>query len=306
MVIRQALEHWEDNMYVAFSGGKDSSVMLDLVWSINPNITAVFSDTGNELDSIREHVASYGDRVVWVKPKMTFWEVVDKHGWPVISKKMSDYINRCRKTKSDAVIKRHKFGLNSDGSPSPMSKIPDKWWKFVDGSIDVTNKCCGILKNDPTAEYRRQTGRFAFVGTMAGESRAREISYLNHGGCNAFDQKDPCSRPIMFWTEQDVLQYHIDKKLPMAKAYGEIKSRRGKLYCTDCQRTGCKFCLFGVHLEDGENRIQYLSRVEPESWEEFVRHGGNNVMEELGADWKPYQKPDIQQDMFDEEYEEPV
>jgi len=300
--IREWYEAHDGLVYVAFSGGKDSSVLLNLVWSLYPDVPAVFSDTGNELQSIREHVESYGDKVIWVKPKVTFWEVVDKYGWPIISKKTSDYINRCRRTKNPDVIKRHKYGLKKDGSPSPKSKIPNKWWKFVDGDIDVTNKCCGALKNNPTSEYRKKTGRTAFVGTMADESDARENSYINHGGCNAFNQKDPCSRAIMFWTEQDVLQYHVEKELSLAGAYGDIVNVGGKYKTTDCSRTGCKFCMFGVHLENGENRIQYLSRVEPDSYDEFVNRGGDKVMDAIGVDWKPYNF-ETQTDLFDPSYE---
>jgi len=306
-LIRQALEHFDDQMYVAFSGGVDSTVMLDLVWSVDPTIPAVFSDTGNELESIREFVRGYGDRVVWVEPDMTFDEVVDKWGYPVVSKKMSDYINRCRRTKSERVIKRHRYGLKADGSPSPMSKIPAKWWHLVEGDIDVTNRCCGILKDRPTGKYREATGRFAFVGTMAEESMTRRNSYLNEGGCNAFSQKDPCSRPVMFWTGADMKEYIVTNDLKISSAYGEIVEQvDGSKKFSGHQRTGCKFCLFGIHLEptNQPNRIQKLYTEEPEAYFHcIVNLHYDVVMNELGVDWRPFKEPDVQTDMFDARYE---
>ena len=45
--------HFPDSTYVSFSGGKDSTVLLDLVRRINPNIPAVFSNTGLEYPEIQ-------------------------------------------------------------------------------------------------------------------------------------------------------------------------------------------------------------------------------------------------------------
>lgn len=44
--IRQWVEYYgEEGVYVSFSGGKDSTVLLDLVRQMYPNVTAVFVDT---------------------------------------------------------------------------------------------------------------------------------------------------------------------------------------------------------------------------------------------------------------------
>lgn len=44
--IKEWYEYFNGNVYIAFSGGKDSSVLLDLVRSIYPNVKAVFADIG--------------------------------------------------------------------------------------------------------------------------------------------------------------------------------------------------------------------------------------------------------------------
>ena len=86
-----------DGVYVSFSGGKDSTVLLDLVRQEYPEVPAVFVDTGLEYPEIREFVRSYGDRVTWLKPKMNFRQVIDKYGYPIFSKEISESISDSRK-----------------------------------------------------------------------------------------------------------------------------------------------------------------------------------------------------------------
>lgn len=51
-------QHYDGKVYVAFSGGKDSTVLLDIVRRIYPDVPAVFSDTGLEFPEVREFVKS--------------------------------------------------------------------------------------------------------------------------------------------------------------------------------------------------------------------------------------------------------
>lgn len=306
ILIHEAMEEYNGLMYIAFSGGKDSTVLSDIIKRLYPDIPMVFANTGNELDSVINFVETFGDEVTIVLPKMTFEQVVKKYGYPVISKMVSEYVNRVRRTKSESVRQRHLVGLNADGSSSPRSKISNKWQFLINAPFDVTNKCCGHLKNKPTAPYRKKTGRTAFVGTMASESAARLNSYVNHGGCNAFDQKEPVSRPLMFWTDQDILEYLKVRNVPYADCYGDIIEEDGQWKTTGENRTGCKFCLFGINYDGTPNRIQRLAVTEPESYKyciEVLRY--DKVMDFLGEDWRPY-VPKIQQDLFDPKFNEEV
>ena len=95
--IRQWInEYGEDGVYVSFSGGKDSTVLLDLVRQDYPNVKAVFFDTGLEYPEIREFVKTY-DNVDCIRPKMNFREVITKYGYPMISKEVSECVYGARK-----------------------------------------------------------------------------------------------------------------------------------------------------------------------------------------------------------------
>lgn len=85
-----------DGVCVAFSGGKDSTVLLHLVRECYPNVKAMFSDTGLEYPEIRNFVKTI-ENVDWVKPELTFREIVLKHGYPVFSKEISETIWYARK-----------------------------------------------------------------------------------------------------------------------------------------------------------------------------------------------------------------
>ena len=87
--IRQWIEEYgEEGVYVSFSGGKDSTVLLDIARSVYPDIKAVFVDTGLEYPEIRQFVKTF-DNIDWLRPKMNFKQVIEKYGYPFISKEVS-------------------------------------------------------------------------------------------------------------------------------------------------------------------------------------------------------------------------
>lgn len=94
--IREWYEHWEGNVYVSFSGGKDSTVLLDIARNIYPDIEAVFSDTGLEYPEIREFVKSFPN-VTIVKPKHSFKQILTKYGYPIISKEVANVVDNARR-----------------------------------------------------------------------------------------------------------------------------------------------------------------------------------------------------------------
>jgi 3'-phosphoadenosine 5'-phosphosulfate sulfotransferase (PAPS reductase)/FAD synthetase len=60
--IRGWYDHWDGDVYVSFSGGKDSTVLVDIVEKMGYiDIPLVFVDTGLEYPEIREFVRGGGE-----------------------------------------------------------------------------------------------------------------------------------------------------------------------------------------------------------------------------------------------------
>lgn len=238
--------------YVSFSGGKDSTVLLDIVRGLYPDIEAVFVDTGLEYPEIRQFVKTF-DNI------------------------------KMRKHLEDSKHYKYRFDkLNGDkGSYS----CPQ--WKFLlKAPFKISNKCCNVMKKKPAHNYHKQTGKVPFIGTMAEESRLREQKYLQNG-CNGFKNKIPTSTPMAFWTEQDVLQYIYENKLPIASVYGDV-IKNDKYYTTGCQRTGCMFCGFGCHLEKYPNRFQRLAETHPKQYDYIINKlGMGEVLDYIGVEYRP-------------------
>lgn len=250
------------NVYVSFSGGKDSTVLLDIARKLYPDIPAVFCDTGLEYPEIREFVKSY-DNVVWLKPEMNFRKVIETYGYPVISKETSQKIYEARHTKSDKLRNQRLYG---DGRK--RSKIPDRWVFLTEAPFEVSHKCCDVMKKRPFHKYEKETGRLPIIATMTDESMLRRQSWIRYG-CNGFDMKRQTSRPMSFWTESDVLGYLKSFDIPYCPVYGDIveDNRTKKMKTTGCERTGCLFCMYGCHMDSQPNRFQRMADTHPVLWE---------------------------------------
>ena len=67
---------FDGQVYVSFSGGKDSTVLLHLVRSVFPDVEGVFANTGLEYPEICDFVKTFNN-ITWVKPEMPFNKVID-------------------------------------------------------------------------------------------------------------------------------------------------------------------------------------------------------------------------------------
>ncbi len=249
--------HGEENCYISFSGGKDSTVLLHLVRSLYPNIEAVYVDTGLEYPEIKAFVKEQTNITI-LRPKMSFKQVIETYGYPMVSKEQANYLDDIRNSTEKMRLRR----LNGD--EKGRFKLSKKWHYLIDAPFKISHRCCNIMKKDPIKKFEKQNGKIPFVGTMASESILRQQSYLKNG-CNAFNSKRPISVPLGFWTEQDILEYIKINNLKIAEVYGDIiKNEEGKLKTTKCNRTGCVFCGFGITLEKGKNRYQMLEETHPQ------------------------------------------
>lgn len=282
--IQEWYDYWEGDVYVSFSGGKDSTVLMDLVKNKCglKDVPIVFVDTGLEFPEVRKFARSKADIVL--KPEKNFVQVLTDYGYPVLSKELSLYIRQCQHPteKNKSTRKLRLEGIRSDGVKVKKGKISEKWKYLVDANFRISEECCDIMKKRPVKKYAKETQRKPFIGTMTSESLLRQQRWLQDG-CNAFNKKDPSSQPMSFWTEQNVLEYIKENNLEIASAYGDIVEENGELKTTKCDRTGCVFCMFGCHLEKEPNRFQLLAETHPRLYDYCINGGEYN---EDGV-WQP-------------------
>ena len=316
--IRQWYDHWEGEVYVSFSGGKDSTVLADLVARFckryGYKMYLLFVNTGLEYPEIQKFVKTFAEwlrntygievQLDIVRPEMRFDEVLKKYGYPVISKENSLYIRQCQNPtdKNAATIRLRTEGIKSDGSITSVGQIPVKWMHLINAPFPVSEKCCDVMKKSPAKKYEKETGRKPIIGTQASESRLRYRKWLQNG-CNAFEKGNPSSQPLSFWTEQDILHYIKKYDVPYASVYGDIRVKppedaeegqinaidflgcyepEDTLETTGCDRTGCIFCMFGCHLEKEPNRFQRLKETHPRQYEYCI--GGGEMVD---GKWQP-------------------
>ena len=284
------IEWYENNdgkVYISFSGGKDSTVLLHISRSIYPDIQAVFIDTGLEFPEVRTFALSQ-ENVVRLKPEMNFRKVIDTYGYPLISKEVARDIYVARNSPNGKTAQKF-VPNNPHDLKYGMGYSMVKWADLKDSDIPISHMCCDVMKKKPAKQFERETGLKPITAMMANESRLRRNSWLKNG-CNAFDSKRPISNPMSFWTENDVLEYLVKHNVPYASVYGEIQQdKNGKYYTTGRDRTGCVFCGFGCHNEKESNRFQMLKQTHPKLWEYCMKDwdkgglGMKNVLEYINV-----------------------
>lgn len=286
--IRQFYNKLDGNVYIAFSGGKDSTVLLHLVRSIYPKVPAVFVDTGLEYPEIKEFVKTI-ENVTTIRPKLNFKKVIETYGYPVISKKVSRQIRTLKNpTKNNkATRKLYLTGIKRDGSKSSVFKLPKKWEFLIDAPFKISEQCCDIMKKKPIKNYQKEKKKYPYIGVMASDSEQRRLSWQTTG-CNSFNKGNIKSRPLSFWLQKDIWNY--------IKKY---KLRYSKIYDMGVHNTGCIFCMFGVHLEGEPNRFQCLARTHPKLYNYCMNKLG--IKEVLKYIKVPYKIQTIQTTLFEKE-----
>lgn len=267
--IQEWYNYWDGNVYVSFSGGKDSTVLKHLVETTPGvyDVPSVFVNTGLEYPEVKDF-AIQQPNVTVLRPKMVFSEVLKKYGYPIPSKEQAAYIQEYKTANSEKLR-----NIRLEGNKWGRGKISKKWNVLINAPFNVSDKCCDVMKKNPVKIYEKGTGRKPIIGTMACESLQRRSNWERYG-CNAFDKVRPISQPISFWTEQDVLEYIVKFNLPYANVYGEIiEDENKKYYTTKCNRTGCMFCMFGVHMDKQPNRFLRLKETHPKQYDYCIKGG---------------------------------
>ena len=231
-----------DNAYIAFSGGKDSTVLSHLIDEALPGnkIPRVYVNTGIEFVEMVKHVkklAESDDRIIIIKPTIPFKQSLEEHGYPFKSK---DFANKV------SIYQRHGMmpGLERWLSfTTGIIKCPDKL-RYLFESQDAVNfkisdKCCVIHKELPMINWAKENNKsIAIIGIMQAEGGRRgnhktSGCFINYGKKYNFYPLKVVSKE---WEEEYIKQNNIGLCPLYYPPY-------------NFERTGCKGCPFSIRLQ---------------------------------------------------------
>lgn len=269
--IKEFIKWCEEKEYkeilISFSGGKDSTVLFDLVVNVHNKIKskiflvpayAIEITFPSTIKFIREVTNNYQQKSkfikdpLFVKPKKAWVEILHSKGYPIYSKQISTMLNRLKRSKTKNILTRVAFGIE----PSARYKL--SYYRLFLLDSEMTNyhdelnnkieyffseKCCDFVKGGLKHDKRP-----SFVGTMANESLFRKQSWIKHG-CNVFNKTHPMSRPLSLWNSNDIWEYIKIKKLNVNEAYGYDSSKHN-IDELRFSRLGCTSCPLGSQIEE--------------------------------------------------------
>jgi len=249
--IKEWYEHYEGQVYISFSGGKDSTVLTHLVQDMYSDVPLVFANTGVEFPEIVQFARTFN--ITELRPNHPFRYILRRWGYPVVSKFVSRKVYQVKHSKSQAVVDR--IMASGEGVSSTIGYLPYKWRALLDAPFECSDMCCGVMKKDPFKKYERRTKRAPIIGILAADSMKRALSYVQRGGCNVYTMKRAASWPLGFWTPSDIDSFVATNGIPICSVYE-----------MGYQHTGCVGCTFGMTFEQPPNRYQLLKQTHPRLW----------------------------------------
>jgi len=195
-VIEQHFQEFQpEECFVAWSGGKDSTLMLYLIRQVYPQVLVVFNDTGVEhpetLDFVDELSRLWGLNLTILHPAMSFWQCVERYGFPPPS--------------------RFKTGDKKTGTP----------------------RCCFHLKEKPVIQFIKEMQmKASFIGVTAWESWGRRITAGKLGYCHFSKVYGLCRvKPILCFRPDEIWFLTKEWQLPVNAIYQKAE-RCGCMPCT--------------------------------------------------------------------------
>ena len=241
---------------VAFSGGKDSTVLLHLLLQHKKDIPVNYGNTGIEFPECvrftRKLVQDWHLNFYEAKPEVNFWWVVQEYGWPLMGKTYG--VGGVAHKSS-----REQFfdDLHQQGKLTGQYKIQSE--------VPISSACCTFLKERPSQKLQKKMGiECVFLGILAKESRQRTFNFLEYGEFYySKNQKIHKCHPLSIWTDDDIWAYIRKYNLPYAKLYDMgYYDDFGEYICH--KRNGCMFC--GMDLKFEHNHLSIMRRTHPKIW----------------------------------------
>lgn len=255
-IIDSFLGQYSDSV-ISFSGGIDSTVLQFFVRIIDKNRKSIFVNTTNEFSDILKFVRN-SENVEIILPKITFFESVEKYGFPLISKKVARMIETIKNPTKNNEASRNLYltGIKQNGEKGKFI-IPKKYKHLINAPFNVTCKCCYYLKKKPLSKFKNGI----FIGTKITDSQLRRSSYIKTGCINNF--KKTC-QPLSIFTDEEIWKIIKQNKIKYCEIYdkGEIN-------------TGCIGCGFGFQFD--KERFIRLAKFEPKRFDQIMNLKNNGI-----------------------------
>ena len=237
-------KYGEDNFYISFSGGKDSTVLSSLVDMALPGnkIPRVYANTGIELNMIRDFVfdmAEHDDRVVIIKPSVPIKQMLEAEGYPFKSKAHSMWLERYQRRGKTTGIKQYLGERDDKEKWTSQFSCPEslKYQFTEDFKLKISDHCCIKLKENPLKEYEARSNRhYAIIGIMRDEKGRRINAQCLVFKSNKFKNFQPLVAVTKDWEEWFINAYNIKICDIYKPPYNFV-------------RTGCKGCPFANDLQ---------------------------------------------------------
>ena len=247
--IRQIIgKYGEENFYISFSGGKDSTVLHYLIDMALPGnkIPRVYADTGIELNMIRDFVlnlAKSDSRIEIIKPKTPIKQMLEKEGYPFKSKQHAKWVDIYQRNGLTQSIENY---TSSDMRNKDLYRTCPKKLKYQfcnSFKIRISDKCCKNLKEEPLDLWRKEHHKIYTINGIMREEGGRRMKAqclaFRANKLSAFQPLAPLTKEFENW---------------FINAYGiEICDIYKPPY--NAIRTGCKGCPFALYLQD---ELDYL------------------------------------------------
>jgi len=263
-VIEKAL-HTFEHPSLAFSAGKDSTVLLHLLRQYRPDIITIYGNTTIEFPECvtfaQVLAREWGLNYYEAKPEVTFWWVVREYGWPLMGKTfgVGGVAHKSSRERFFAVLEE-RGELAGDYA--------------IQAEVPLSSPCCTLLKARPSQKLQKRLGvDGVFLGILAGESRQRTFNFLDYGELYwAKSQKVWKCHPLAIWTDEDIWAYIRRFEVPYAKLYdmGYHDERTGEWISH--KRNGCMFC--GMDIRFPNNHLAIMRRTHPRAWDVLMRRKG--------------------------------
>ena len=279
-VIEEYYEKYDGDVYIS-RGGVDSAVVA---WLAQQSIykDRIENVSIASCEPVENTRLNKSDGVTLLKSETGKIEVIEKWGYPLISKQVAMSISRYARTKHNWVKERRLNGyMGRNGKVIMDGSIPKKYQGLIYAPFELSEKCCDVTKKNPLKKYEKKSKKYPITGEMASESRLREQEYLKHG-CIMHDKKRPKCTPIGFWTDQDVKECVIRYGIKISELYGEVveekKDDKVLLKFSGEQRSGCEICSFGIMFD--KERFERMKKNKPNMYNYMMR-GGKWIRKEL-------------------------